>query len=234
MKRLFCVMAVSVAVFFITAVVLCVGVLASPRTVSAVEDTIRIVLDAGHGGIDGGVTGKETKAKESDINLAITYKLKDALEGLGFEIVLTRKTEGGLYGTATKGFKKRDMQKRREIIEEVKPSMVISLHQNFYPTKNTRGGQVFYDKKNAGGGRLALLLQKEINILYVKEGARARNAASAEFYMLQCSDCPSVLVECGFLSNRQDEALLTSEAWQKTFADTLAAGVMGYFSDFAA
>lgn len=234
MKRLFDVMAVSVAVFFITAVVLCVGVLASPRAVAAVEDTLCIVLDAGHGGIDGGVTGKETKAKESDINLAITYKLKDALEGFGFEVVLTRKTEAGLYDTATKGFKKRDMQKRREIIEDVNPSMVISLHQNFYPTKNTRGGQVFYDKKNTGGQRLAFLLQKDLNILYAKEGARARNATSAEFYMLQCSDCPSVLVECGFLSNRQDEALLTDEVWQKSLADTLAAGVMGYFSDFTA
>jgi N-acetylmuramoyl-L-alanine amidase len=160
--------------------------------------------------------------------------LKAALEEMGFEVALTRKTEAGLYGTTAKGFKKRDMQRRKEIIEEVDPSMVISLHQNFYPTRNTRGAQVFYSKGNAGGQRLALLMQKELNVLYAKEGARARNAASGQFYMLECSDCPSVLVECGFLSNREDERLLTSEGWQKTLGQTIAASAMSYFSDFTA
>ena len=234
MKRLFYGICISVALIFAMAVGLCVRVLSAPPTVAAVEDTLCIVLDAGHGGVDGGVTGKETKIKESDINLAITYQVKAELEALGFEVVLTRKTESGLYGTATKGFKKRDMQKRRQIIEETDPAMVISLHQNFYPTRNTRGAQVFYSKGNAGGQRLALLMQKELNVLYAKEGARARNAASGQFYMLECSDCPSVLVECGFLSNREDERLLTSEGWQKTLGQTIAASVMSYFSDFTA
>ena len=234
MKRLFYGICISVALIFAMAVGLCVHVLSAPPTVAAVEDTLCIVLDAGHGGVDGGVTGKETKIKESDINLAITYQVKAELEALGFEVVLTRKTESGLYGTATKGFKKRDMQKRRQIIEETDPAMVISLHQNFYPTRNTRGAQVFYSKGNAGGQRLALLMQKELNVLYAKEGARARNAASGQFYMLECSDCPSVLVECGFLSNREDERLLTSEGWQKTLGQTIAASAMSYFSDFTA
>ena len=234
MKRLFYGICISVALIFAMAVGLCVGVLSAPPTVAAVEDTLCIVLDAGHGGVDGGVTGKETKIKESDINLAITYQVKTELEALGFEVILTRKTEAGLYGAATKGFKKRDMQKRRQIIEETDPAMVISLHQNFYPTRNTRGAQVFYSKGNAGGQRLALLMQKELNVLYAKEGARARNAASGQFYMLECSDCPSVLVECGFLSNREDERLLTSEGWQKTLGQTIAASAMSYFSDFTA
>ena len=234
MKRLFCGMCITVALIFATAVGLCVSVLSAPRTVAAANDALCIVLDAGHGGIDGGVTGKETKAKESDINLAITYQLKAELEALGFEVVLTRKTEAGLYGTATKGFKKRDMQKRREIIEETDPSMVISLHQNFYPTRNTRGAQVFYNKENVAGQRLAGILQRGVNALYSKEGARGRNAASGQFFMLECSDCPSVLVECGFLSNREDERLLTSESWQKRLAEALAEGVMEYFSDLTA
>ena len=160
MKRLFYGLCISVAMIFTMAVGLCVGVLASPRTVAAVDDALCIVLDAGHGGIDGGVTGKETKVKESDLNLAITYQVKSELEALGFEVVLTRKTEAGLYGTAAKGFKKRDMQKRREIIEEADPAMVISLHQNFYPTRNTRGAQVFYSQKSVTGQRLAVLMQK--------------------------------------------------------------------------
>jgi N-acetylmuramoyl-L-alanine amidase len=234
MERWFGKICILVAVVFTVAVGLCVRVLFSPKTVAAVEEAICIVLDAGHGGIDGGVMGKETKAKESDINLAITYELKSALETLGFKTILTRKTEAGLYGAATKGFKKRDMQKRREIIEEADPAMVISLHQNFYPTRNTRGAQVFYSKENASGQRLAVELQRGLNTLYAKEGARGRNAASAEFYMLECSDCPSVLIECGFLSNHEDERLLTSADWQKRLAGVIAEGVMAYFFDLTA
>ena len=234
MKKLFCGMCIGVAVIFVAAVGLCVRVLTAPQAVAAIDQAITIVLDAGHGGIDGGVSGKETKVKESDVNLAITYKVKTELEALGFAVVLTRKTEAGLYGAATKGFKKRDMQKRREIIEETDPAMVISLHQNFYPTRNTRGAQVFYNRENVSGQRLAVLLQRGLNVLYAKEGARGRSAASGDFYMLNCSDCPSVLVECGFLSNAADERLLTSEVWQKDLAVTLAEGVMEYFSDLSA
>ena len=234
MKKLFYGICISVVVIFVMAVGLCVRVLSAPPTVAAVDNTLCVVLDAGHGGIDGGVTGRETKIKESDVNLAITYQVKAELEALGFEVILTRKTEAGLYGAATKGFKKRDMQKRREIIEEADPAMVISLHQNFYPTRNTRGAQVFYDKNNVAGQRLAFLMQKELNGLYAKEGARARNAASGQFYMLECSNCPSVLVECGFLSNAEDERLLTSEEWQKRLGETLAVSVMSYFSDITA
>jgi N-acetylmuramoyl-L-alanine amidase len=233
MKRLFCGMCILVAVIFTAAVGLCVGVLYAPRLVAAVGESLCIVLDAGHGGIDGGVTGRDTKVKESDVNLAVTYALKTELENLGFETILTRKTEAGLYGTASKGFKKRDMQKRREIIVEAKPAMVISLHQNFYPTRNTRGARVFYRKASAGQ-RLALEMQRGLNALYAKEGARARNAAYGEFYMLECSDCPSVLVECGFLSNAEDERLLTSERWQQALASVIAESVMGYFSDVSA
>ena len=224
----------TVAIGFMAAVGLCVRALGSASAVSSFDDGLKIVIDAGHGGIDGGVVGRTTGAKESDVNLAITYCLKTALEEMGFEVVLTRKTEAGLYGTTAKGFKKRDMQKRKEIIEEADPAMVISLHQNFYPTKNTRGAQVFYCKENAGSQKLALAFQKKLNALYGEKGARGRNAASAQFFMLECADCPSVLIECGFLSNHEDEMLLTDERWQKRLAETLAGGVMEYFSDITA
>ena len=93
---------------------------------------------------------------------------------------------------------------------------------------------MFYNKGNAAGERLAWIVQQGLNSLYGKEGARSRNAASGDFFMLKCSDCPSVLVECGFLSNREDERLLTSSAWKKALAETMAGGVMAYFSDLSA
>ena len=234
MKKVFFAISMAVTVGFVAAVGLCVRELNKPQAVAAFEDSMRIVLDAGHGGIDGGVVGKKTGIKESDLNLTITYKLKTELEDMGFEVVLTRKTEAGLYGTAAKGFKKRDMQKRKEMIQEVDPAMVISIHQNFYPSKNTRGGQVFYSKEKAGSQKLALGLQKKINSLYTEEGVKGRSAASGDFFMLECADCPSVIVECGFLSSEKDEALLTDEGWQKKLAETLASGVLAYFADSSA
>lgn len=234
MKRMIFAVCMAVVVVFSAAVGLCVRVLNAPRAVAAVNDTLRIVLDAGHGGVDGGVVGRDTGVKESDLNLAIAYRLKTELENMGFEVLLTRKTEAGLYGTTAKGFKKRDMQKRKEFIEQVDPALLISLHQNFYPTRNTRGAQVFYNKENAGGRKMALILQKKLNTLYAEEGARGRNAASGQFFMLECADCPSVLIECGFLSNRADEALLATEGWQKRLAENISAGVMEYLSDVSA
>ena len=222
---------VAVVIGFVWAVALCVQALYSPQAVAAVEAQMRVVLDAGHGGIDGGVTGRATGAKESDVNLAIVHCLKIELEDMGFEVILTRKTEAGLYGAATKGFKKRDMQRRKEIIEESNPDLVISVHQNFYPTKKTRGGQVFYKKNAKKSKALAVSLQDKINALYQEQGAKNRKIQTGDYFMLDCCVCPSVIVECGFLSNADDEKLLINEGWQKRLAQSLAAGVVAYFSD---
>lgn len=233
MKKIVIALCMVVIVAFSSAVGLCVQALAAPRAVSAFDNSLRIVLDAGHGGIDGGVVGRNTGVKESDLNLAIVYRLKDCLEEIGFQVELTRKTEAGLYGTTAKGFKKRDMQRRKEIIEEVNPALVISIHQNYYPTRGTRGGQVFYSKTQSGSQKLALSLQEKLNVLYAKENVKERIAASGEFFMLECADCPSVIVECGFLSNADDERLLSTETWQKNLSESLASGVMDYFSDLS-
>ncbi len=223
----------AVAVGYVGAVGLCAQALAV-TPVGAFGEGLRIVLDAGHGGVDGGVSGRQTGARESDLNLAIVYKLKAELEGLGFEVALTRKTEAGLYDVATKGFKRRDMEKRREIIREQNPGMVLSIHQNYYPAQSTRGAQVFYDRENEGSHVLALGLQEKLNGLYKEQNVKERKAASGEYFMLSCADCPSVIVECGFLSNPKDEALLQEEGWQKLLAQAISAGVLAYFSNATA
>lgn len=215
----------------ITAVALCVKALNAPQAVAAAESVMKIVLDAGHGGIDGGVTGRKTKTKESDINLSITHTLSELLTDMGFEVTLTRKTEAGLYDTATKGFKKRDMRRRKEIIEETKPALVLSIHQNFYPSSTARGGQVFYNKSREESQTLALCLQDKLNALYAEERVRARTASAGEYYMLECTIYPSVIVECGFLSNEKDEMLLLSKAWQRKIAQSIAGGVLAYFEN---
>lgn len=191
---------------------------------------MKIVLDAGHGGIDGGITGVNTGVKESDLNLQITFLLKSRLEEDGFEVVLTRKTEAGLYGTAGKGFKRRDMEKRKEIIEKENPDLVVSIHQNLYPTRKTRGAQVFYNAQNEKGKLLAQGLQNQLNGLYAKQGVKNRSIMPGDYFMLTCTQTPSVIIECGFLSNAEDEKLLISNSWQNQLAQTIATGVIEYFS----
>lgn len=197
-------------------------------TASAASD-ITVVLDAGHGGIDGGVSGKVTGMPESEINLAIVKKLELYFEGAGINCVLTRKTDAGLYGVLSKGFKKRDMQKRKEIIEEAKPAAVISIHQNFYSSASERGGMVFYSKDNENSRLLAVAVQKWLNSLY-GDGVRERKALAGDYFMLNCTGYASVIAECGFLSNAEDEALLTSEEFREKVAYAVFTGVIEYLS----
>ncbi len=229
-KGVFVAMA-TVFTFFCLAIGLCVRALTSPQTVFGESSAqITIVLDAGHGGKDGGVVGKKSKVKESDLNLLYTQQLAYQLEEMGFQTVLTRKTQAGLYGLPSKGFKKRDMQKRKEIIEKSNPDLVISVHQNFYPTSGTRGAQVFYLKDNAQGAVFADALQAPLNKVYENRGVKARVSKAADYFMLTCSPNPSVIVECGFLSNAQDEALLQQSAFRQEIVLAIATGVVAYLA----
>ena len=232
MKKSFLACAVAVAVLFVSAVGVCVRALFLPQAVFAGESVpIKIVLDAGHGGIDGGVTGVTTGTKESDVNLAITLRLKQTLDDMGFQTVLTRKTEAGLYDTATDGFKRRDMQRRKEIVQNADPALVISVHQNRYPAASVRGAQVFFKRGDVEGERLASLLQEKLNALYQTEKVKGRKHTPSEYFMLSCTQNPSVIVECGFLSSPADEKLLLSPTWQKRLAESIGAGVVAYLAD---
>ncbi len=229
-KGIFVAMA-AVVTMFSAAIGLCVRALTVPQTVfGETSSQITVVLDAGHGGMDGGVVGKKTKIKESDLNLQITQQLGYQLEEMGFEVVLTRKTQAGLYGLPGRGFKKRDMQKRKEIIEENSPDLVVSVHQNFFPTSGTRGAQVFYLKGDEQGEAFANALQTPLNAAYESRGVKPRVSKPADYFMLSCTPNPSVIVECGFLSNAQDEALLAQAAFQREIVLAIVSGIVAYLS----
>lgn len=229
-KRLFAVLT-AVITLFLSALITCITALSAPVPVFASAPAgMKIVLDAGHGGIDGGVTGVKTGVKESELNLKITFAMKHALEEVGFDVTLTRKTSAGLYGIPTKGFKRRDMQARKDVIQQARPDLVVSIHQNRYPTQTTRGAQVFFNTNVEGSRLLAQSLQASLNELYKTQGVKPRAPMQGEFFILDCAPVPSVIVECGFLSNPNDEALLCSEDWQNRLAHSLIIGLMHYFS----
>ena len=196
------------------------------------EKPFVVVIDAGHGGIDGGVTGRKTGVKESDLNLAISFLLKDIFEDAGFAVVLTRRTEHGLTADGGLWSKSADMRKRREIVQSANADLVLSIHQNFLPSSSSvRGGQVFYKKGVANGENLALCVQEGINSVYTKHGVKKRVAKEGEYYMLECTNAPSLIVECGFLSSPEDECLLKTDAHKKQLANAIFSGVLAYFQN---
>lgn len=207
---------------------LCAGALYKSSAAGAASSGERVVvIDAGHGGIDAGVTGLSGGIKESDINLSIAKKLKGFFTEAGFKVVMTRTSNGGLYGLPTNGFKTRDMQKRKQIITDCGADMVISVHQNSCPLKSRRGGQTFYDKNSENGKMLAEAIQASLNEM--EECVKKSSALTGDYFMLKCTDSPSVIVECGFLTNAEDEKLLSDPEYQKKIAYAIFKGAVSYY-----
>lgn len=219
-----------VTVLAITALTMafCLSALSKTAAGSLDASKIKIVLDAGHGGIDGGVSGVNTSVKESDLNLAVVKKLEKYLTDAGMTVVLTRNSAAGLYGAATGNLKKRDMKKRKEIIEKENPAIVVSVHMNNYALQDRRGAQVFYKDGDENGKLLADSIQRSFNAM--DSCVREYSALTGDYFMLNCSEVPSVIAECGFLSNPQDEALLITEEYQSEIAYAIFKGIVGYLT----
>ena len=210
--------------------------LSSPFIVASVmsRDSRKVVVvDAGHGGADGGVTGKRTGVKESDLNLKVAKLLGEYLVAGGYRVIYTRQNDTMHTHPDVRDNKKRaDMFKRGDIINAAKPDAMISVHMNFYAASSRRGAQVFFDRHSEQGRRFADIMQEIINRdLNSDNGGRAYTALSAEKYLLSCSPYPSIIVECGFLSNPFDEANLTDKNYQTKLAYTLFLGIDGFLKN---
>ncbi|MGN0788523.1 MAG: N-acetylmuramoyl-L-alanine amidase [Christensenellales bacterium] len=176
-----------------------------------------VVVDAGHGGMDGGVVGS-SGVKESDLNLLIAKELQRQLENGGVKVVMTRTGEGAIGAT-----KKQDMQNRKKIIVEAQPDLVVSVHINKFSSTKRRGVQVFYDDTGIGK-YFAEHLQNTVNqALNSKYTSRSDYVAiKGDLFITKCYSCPSVIVECGFLSNAEDEKLLLTAAYRQEVAEVIA------------
>ena len=187
-----------------------------------------VCVDQGHGGTDPGKVGINGQL-EKDINLAIAKKLKTYLEASDVTVVLTRDKDMGLYSSGDAHKKMADMRKRCQLIEEVKPDLVISIHQNSYHEEAIRGGQVFYYKTSVRGKKLAQILQERFD--YVLGDANKRQAkANDNYYLLLHVKEPIVIAECGFLSNREEAEKLETKEYQDRLAWTLHMGIMEYLN----
>jgi len=218
-KKRTIIIALSLILALVASVVgICVGVRAAQ---TAGMNGLTIVIDAGHGGIDGGVVGRTTGVKESDINLAISLKLRDFLQTKGYRVVMTRTTQDGLYGLNNSNKKLADMEARRRIINNASPDLVVSIHQNSYPCPSVNGAQVFYCTTCEVSGKKAELMQTTLNVSL----GFNKLPKQGDFFILECSPYPSLLIESGFLSNPEEERLLITPEYQEKIAYTIANGI---------
>lgn len=188
-----------------------------------------ILVDAGHGGSDPGMVGKNG-LEEKGINLQIAMKLKAELEKRNFTVIMTRESDKGLYEEDNRNQKAQDMQKRIAIIREQKPLLSVSIHQNSYEDSSVYGPQVFYYQDSAEGEKLAAAIQEKMNTGL--EIARPRVAKSNKtYYLLKRSEGILAIVECGFLTNPSEAELLQTEEYQEKVAQTIAEGICVYLAE---
>ena len=195
-------------------------------TSSSPKPQYTIVIDAGHGGRDGGTVGKTTGITESELNLQYAYCLKKLCEEFGIGVVLTRKDMNGLYDENASNKKKSEMEKRKDIINNSGADLMISLHMNAFPLSSSEGAQVFYAKGSESGFNLAKSVQEAI----CQSFENARDYVSVgDYFVLNYSTIPAVLVECGFLSNPSEERNLQDEEYRERFCYCLLMGILSFF-----
>lgn len=189
-------------------------------------DAELIFIDPGHGGMDPGMVGKN--CNEADINLAISLKLADILHESGYLVVLSRETKAGLSRSGEWN-KAEDMELRRHMAAISGASAVISIHQNSYPDAACRGAQVFYSDNYPHNRVFAELMQQYLAAASPVENHR-QALINNDYKMLRDASIPSLIIECGFLSNPEEEALLMDESYQLRIAAAIADGLKAYLS----
>lgn len=187
-----------------------------------------VVIDAGHGAEDSGKVGIGG-VLEKDINLSIALRLKELLQQQDIRVVMTREDDKGTFPNTGSNRKVRDMQNRVERINKERPALVISIHQNSFPDESVSGAQTFYFEGSEEGKRAAEILQKQLIATLQPKKERVAKANSS-YYLLKNTEYPITIVECGFLTNRQETKKLCDEEYQEQIAWAIHLGVLQYLN----
>lgn len=182
-----------------------------------------VVVDAGHGGADGGAVGSKSGVVEAGLNLTVARLVQAGLEEAGVEVRLTREGEEAL----AEG-KQADMQARKAIMNQPEVDLVVSIHMNKFTDPSVKGPMAFYMEGSEEGQKLAEMV---IEAVCEAIGSPQRKANPGDYFIIRESPAPSVLVECGFLSNSEDEALLQQPAHQRKLAEGVVKGVLTYLQE---
>ncbi|WP_124098983.1 N-acetylmuramoyl-L-alanine amidase [Ruminococcus sp. Marseille-P6503] len=192
-----------------------------------------VVIDAGHGGMDGGCVSIDG-VSEKGINLNIAMSLKDMLTVMGYQPVCTRESDISIHDEGIEGLskqKKSDMQNRLELFNKYDGAVAVSIHQNQFTDSKYSGAQMFYSEKSSDSERLAGIMKEQFVSFLQPENKRETKPVGDELYLLNNSSNPAVMIECGFLSNQDESLRLQDENYQKQIAFTIFTGLCRYRSE---
>lgn len=192
---------------------------------------LKIIVDAGHGEPDGGAVGI-SGVVEKDVNLAIAKKLAEVLEARGAAVIMTREGDDAIYDEGAKTLremKRSDMNKRRNIIKKSGADLFVSIHMNSFSDSRINGLHIFYDKSHPEIEELAKKIQDGIGRV---TGAKTHTVKTADekLFLMKNPSVPSILAECGFLSNPEEEKKLTDDEYQSKIAWAIADEVLKYYN----
>lgn len=197
------------------------------------KKTPHIIIDAGHGGEDGGAVGRDG-VLEKEINLSVSNDLYDLLTFFGFEAEKTRRGDGALTneGDTVKERKYNDMKMRLDIFNSSDNNVIISVHQNQFSDSSSHGTQVFYSPNNEKSLQLADSIKFTVKKLMQPDNERQSKPAGNGIFLLKNTDQPAVIVECGFLSNAAECEKLTDKDYQKQMAFSIATGFTDFYHQY--
>ncbi len=194
------------------------------------KKAVTVVIDPGHGGRDGGAVGVNG-VQEKELNLDLGKKLAAALESRGIAVVMTRTEDIMLHSEGETSEKNGDLKARVELTEQTENAILVSLHMNKYPDPSVKGITFYFSPNHPESRALAISLRDEIGQALSVEKPRPLKEADSSIYILHRVTRPAVLVECGFLSNAYEVALLSSEDYRARFAEALAQGIQHYLEE---
>lgn len=197
------------------------------RVITGTEEK-KVILDPGHGGNDPGKIGVD-KSKEKEINLQIARKVEKKLKKEKINVKMTRTEDKGLESETARNHKIEDMKERVRIINEEKPDLAVSIHQNSYPQESIKGAQVFYFTHSEAGKEAAEIMQESLKT--VDSGNKRQAKANNTYYMLKKTEVPTIIVECGFLSNWEEAEKLGSKEYQEKIAQAICDGIIDIFKN---
>ncbi len=222
-----------VCCILIATIAICQISIKKPEVVQTVALPVNnkvIVLDAGHGGEDGGGSS-DSGVTEAEINLKIALKVQSLIEQAGGTVILTRSDENAIYDLDKKTLREKkvsDIKNRVKIGNESSADIFVSIHLNKLPQKQYWGWQTFYKEGNENSKRLAVSMQKALNESVGKDNKR-ESLKIENVYIIEHVEIPTAIVECGFLSNDEEEKLLQQEEYQDKLAWGIYVGIMDYF-----
>lgn len=193
-------------------------------TASDIRPTV--ILDPGHGGPDGGATGL-CSISEKELNLSVALTVRDILTAAGVDVVMTRSEDVTLSDPDGGSRKSQDLRARKRIAESTPNAIFVSIHMNAFPIEKYSGLQVYFSRNDPKSQAIASAVQSSVASSLQPDNDRKIKAAGENIYLLHELDCPAVLIECGFLSNRAEAERLRSPEYRKALALVIANSLLG-------